>query len=331
MSDLVTSVPTSRASQTRPPRSTPSGEGLDRALPECSRVKIHPTILWGGVSCVGLYLLLWWSTLEHFVFVWSNDDNYTHGFLVPLISLYFAREASLDGPRPYRSALKLGLSLLAFSALVRYATIPLPIGILGDFAFVLGIAGLVAAVGGLNSLRQYGFPLFFLVFMIPLPVALYTMITQPLQLLVSKISSGMLNTIGIPVLCEGNTMTLPGDVKMFVAEACSGMRQLTGFLALTTAVAYLSPRPWWFRAVLIASSIPIAMTANIIRVILTGWIMYYIDPRYASGTFHTIEGLLMMGLGLGLLSAEIWLLNQVIVLDEAPPTDLARGGTAAQA
>ena len=331
MSDLASSVPASRASQTRSPRSSPSSQELDRGRSECSSVRIHPTILWGGLSCVGLYLVLWWSTLEHFVFVWSNDDNYTHGFLVPLISLYFAHEASREGLRPYRSGLKLGLCLLAFSALIRYATIPLPIGILGDFAFVLGIAGLVAALGGLNSLRQYGFPLFFLVFMIPLPVALYTMITQPLQLLVSKISSGMLNTIGIPVLCEGNTMTLPGDVKMFVAEACSGMRQLTGFLALTTAVAYLTPRPWWFRAILIASSIPIAMTANIIRVILTGWIMYHIDPKYASGAFHTVEGLLMMCLGLGLLSAEIWLLNQVIVLDEAPPGDPSHGAEPARA
>ena len=43
-------------------------------------------------------------------------------------------------------------------------------------------------------------------------------------------------------------MTLPGGVQMFVAEACSGMRQMTGFLALTAAVAYLTTRPGWYRA-----------------------------------------------------------------------------------
>ena len=99
-------------------------------------------------------------------------------------------------------------------------------------------------------------------------------------------------------------MTLPGGVRMFVAEACSGMRQLTGFLALTTAVAYLSGRPAWYRAIVIASSIPIAMTANVLRVALTGWIMYRLSPEYASGQFHTIEGLLMMAVGLGLLALE---------------------------
>ena len=61
----------------------------------------------------------------------------------------------------------------------------------------------------------------------------------------------------------------------------------------------------------VASAVPIAMTANIARVMLTGYIMYFVNPQYASGTFHTVEGLLMMGFGLLLLNAECWLLDQV--------------------
>jgi exosortase/archaeosortase family protein len=101
---------------------------------------------------------------------------------------------------------------------------------------------------------------------------------------------------------------------MFVAEACSGMRQLTGFLALTAAVAYLSARPWWYRGAILASAVPIAITANVARVILTGYIMYFVDPTYASGTFHTVEGLLMMAFGLSLLRGEYWVLDQVAAL-----------------
>ena len=123
---------------------------------------------------------------------------------------------------------------------------------------------------------------------IPLPIALYTMLASPLQLLVSQAASAVLNAIGVPVLCQGNLMTLPGGVRMFVAEACSGMRQLTGFLALTAAVAYLAPRPWWYRAVLVASAVPIAMIANVVRVVLTGLIMHHLDPKFATGSFHTI-------------------------------------------
>ena len=169
-------------------------------------------------------------------------------------------------------------------------------------------------------LKRYWFAFFFLLFMIPLPVALYARIASPLQLLVSQIATEVLNASGVPVLREGNMMTLPRGIRMFVAEACSGMRQLTGFLALTVAVAYLSVRPAWYRVTVVASAIPIAMTANVARVVLTGFIMHVFDPEFASGAYHTAEGLLMMGFGLSLLRAECWLMDLVVTLTRpAPP------------
>ena len=106
-------------------------------------------------------------------------------------------------------------------------------------------------------------------------------------------------------------MTLPGGLQMFVAEACSGMRQLTGFLALTAAVAYWNKRPAWYRVVIVTSALPIALSANIARVMLTGYIMHFVNPQFALGTYHTLEGLLMMGFGLLLLQAECWGLDQI--------------------
>lgn len=265
----------------------------------------------GAVGCVGMLALVFLPTLQHFAYVWSTDENYSHGFLVPLISLYFANEAARRGPVRVRSGVGIGVGLLVLSILGRLVTIVVPVGIIGDGAFLLGLAGICCLLFGTEALRRYWFALFFLVFMVPLPVALYAKIASPLQLMVSQVASVFLNTIGIPVLREGNLMTLPGGLRMFVAEACSGIRQLTGFLALTTAVAYLTARPLWYRGVLVASSIPIALTANVVRVMVTGMIMYHLDPQYASGTFHTFEGLLMMGLGLAMLGAECWLLNGV--------------------
>src|SRR5439155_2859842 len=125
----------------------------------------------------------------------------------------------------------------------------------------------------------------------------YARIASPLQMMVSQVAAAFMNATGIPVLREGNMMTLPGNVQMFVAEACSGMRQLTGFLALTAAVAYLSARPVWYRLAVVASAVPIAITANVARVILTGYIMYFVDEHYATGAYHTLEGLLMMAFG----------------------------------
>lgn len=270
--------------------------------------------LGGFVLGLGLLGTIFWLNLRHFVYVWTTDENYSHGFLVPLISLYFANRAAQRGPVAVRSGVGLGLGLLSLSMLGRLATVAVYVGIVGDLSFLLGLAGVIALLFGSDVLRRYGFSVFFLVFMIPLPVALYARIASPLQLMVSQIASVILNGTGVPVLCEGNLMTLPGDVKMFVAEACSGMRQLTGFLALTAAVAYLSERPAWYRLAVVATAIPIAMTANVARVTLTGYIMYDLNPQYASGAYHTAEGLLMMALGLSLLRLGCWTLDQIVAI-----------------
>lgn len=267
--------------------------------------------LLGSAGCLGLLGLIFQANLRHLIYMWSTDGNYSHGFLVPLISLYFANEAARRGSLTLRSGVGCGVTLIALAMLGRLATVLVPVGFVGDCAFLIGLAGVVALLAGRDALRRFGFALAFLAFMVPLPVQLYTTLASPLQLLISRAASEVLNLIGIPVLCEGNMMTLPGGVSMFVAEACSGMRQLTGFLALTTAVAYLARRPWWYRLVLVISSVPIAMTANVIRVVATGIIMERFDPKYAAGTFHTVEGLVLMGLGLALLAGECWMLNRL--------------------
>ncbi len=276
--------------------------------PEC-RVS-----LLGALAASALLALIFWSNLSHFLLSWSTDENYSHGFLVPFISLYFANLAAERGSVERRGGSGLGICLLTVALLLKLATVVIVVGTLGDLAFLIAIAGVTALIGGVEVLKRYGFAIGFLVFMVPLPVSLYAMIASPLQLLVSKVASIFLNATGVPVLTEGNMMTLPGGVQMFVAEACSGMRQLTGFLALTAAVAYLAERPGWYRASVVIAAVPIAMTANMARVTLTGYIMYYVNPAYASGTYHTVEGLLMLGFGLSLLRAFCWVLDQVIEL-----------------
>jgi exosortase len=271
------------------------------------------TLLGAGVS-LGLLGAVFWTNLRHFLLSWSTDQNYSHGFLVPLISLYLANLAAERGPVEVRGGARLGLALLAAGLTVKVATVIVVVGTLGDLALLVALAGVCALLAGTGSLRRYGFAIAFLVFMIPLPVALYALLASPLQRAVSLFASVVLNATGVPVLTEGNMMTLPGGVQMFVAEACSGMRQLTGFLALTAAVAYLAARPAWYRAAVIASAVPIAMTANMIRVVVTGYIMYFVNAQYASGTYHTLEGLLMLGFGLGLLRAVCWVMDQIALL-----------------
>jgi exosortase len=266
--------------------------------------------LFGGFACLALYGMLFRDSLWHFYYAWTTDDNYSHGFLVPFLSLYFANQVVQRGPVPMQSGVWLGGSLLGLAILGKPVTIPLPIPFLGDLALIVGLAGLFAILLGTAALKRYWFAFFFLVFMVPLPIALYSRLASPLQLLASQVASTVMNATGVPVLCEGNRMTLPGGVQMFVAEACSGMRQMTGFLALTAAVAYLTTHPGWYRAIVVMAALPIALTANVARVVLTGYIMHFVNPQYASGTYHTLEGILMMGFGLLLLNSLCSLLNQ---------------------
>ncbi len=266
----------------------------------------------GIVVCLVLFVRLFWDSFGHFYHHWTNDENYSHGFLVPLISLYFATQVFRRGAVPIRGGAKLGCLLFAVALAVRLFTVVVPIPFVADLALLIAMSGLFAVLFGSLALRRYWFAFFFLIFMIPLPVALYSMIASPLQLLASRVAATVMNASGVPVLREGNKMTLPGGTQLFVAEACSGVRQLTGFLALTTAVAYLSTRPIWYRVVVILSAFPIALSANIARVVLTGFVMHFLNPQYASGAFHTLEGLLMMGFGLLLLNLECWVLHQLI-------------------
>ena len=262
------------------------------------------------IVALGLLGLLFRDNLWHFYYAWTTDENYSHGFLVPLLSLYFANQVSNQGSVQIRGGVVLGGVLLGLATIGRLITIPLPIPFVGDIALLVGLAGIFALLLGRDVLRRYWFAFFFLIFMVPLPIAMYSRMASPLQLLASRFASTVMNTTGVPVLCEGNRITLPGGVQMFVAEACSGMRQMTGFLAPTTAVAYLTTRPWLYRLVVVLAAVPIAVTANVARIVLTGYIMHLVNPQYASGTYHTIEGILMMGFGLLLLNVLCWLLNR---------------------
>lgn len=290
----------------------------------------------GLFGSTALIFCLYWENLKHFTFVWSNDDNYSHGWLVAPLSLFFANQAAQKRVPPgvvRQSGAGLGLMLIMAGLIGRLISVFLPIGLVADGSMIACLAGVISLIYGRQTLIKYSFSVLFLLFMIPLPVALYTMLANPLQMIVSQFASSFMTLAGIPVLCEGNMMTLPGNIQMFVAEACSGMRQLTGFLALTAAVAYLSGRPIWYRLILILSAIPVAMIANIARVIVTGLIMYYVDPNYAKGAWHTVEGMALMIAGLALLQLEMLVLNSMMDLfavNSATPQITDRDKTAAE-
>ena len=88
--------------------------------------------------CLSMFTRIFRDNLGHFYYAWTTDENYSHGFLVPLISLYFANRIASSGPILIRGGGWLGSLLLVASLTLRLVTIPLPIPFLGDIAFLIG-------------------------------------------------------------------------------------------------------------------------------------------------------------------------------------------------
>ena len=119
----------------------------------------------------------------------------------------------------------------------------------------------------------------------------------------------MVNGVVIDLVYKGQQIEPP----LNVADACSGMRLLLAFVALGVAMAYLHYRPIWQRLVLLASTIPIAIFCNIVRVTTTGFIYVMIDKKYAVGIYHDMLGLAMLPLAFGLYGLLAWFMSSLFV------------------
>jgi exosortase len=138
--------------------------------------------------------------------------------------------------------------------------------------------------------------------MVPIPAIVFSQITFPLQILASKLSAWILPLFGVPVLREGNVITLP-SMPLEVAEACSGIRSLLSLTTLAIMYGYLMEKRVSVRIVLALASIPIAVIANGFRIVGTGLLVQYWDPDKAEGFFHLFSGWLIFVVSLLMLFA----------------------------
>src|SRR5438105_13560757 len=196
----------------------------------------HPA--WTPAAWFGALLLLCYApVLWSLAGQWSEDPDMGHGFLVPIIAGWVAwrkrHELAGLGTRPNWWGL----------ALVIFAAIQLSIAALGaEFflartAFIESVIGIVLLMGGTAWVRTLAFPLFLLFFMVPIPAIIYNRITFPLQILASQVAANVLSWLQIPVLPDGNVLEL-ADRKLFVVEACSGLRSLLSLSFLCLVYGY---------------------------------------------------------------------------------------------
>jgi exosortase len=257
---------------------------------------------WQGAALLLLIVWLYASILERLFLQWINDPNFSHGIFVPLFALFVLWQDRKKLAAIAAAPSWTGLPLVVLSLLM------LVLGVMGAEIFssrvslLVLLAGLIVLFKGWTLFRAVLFPWAFLFLMIPLPNLILQQVTFPLQLLASRLATGLLELVGVPVLRQGNMIVLAA-MPLDVAEACSGIRSLLTLVTLAIIYGYLMETRMWVRVVLVCSAVPIAVAANGFRIFGTGLLVQYWDPEKAEGFFHTFSGWLIFVVALILLFA----------------------------
>lgn len=271
-------------------------------------------------------LLAWFFRMELTITVnqWISDPSWSHGFLIPLFSLYFLHQnrAKIIGLQTRPSWLFGLLGLVLTLALYFFNKFYLKIAYGDLLLFIAALGATTLFVGGWKLIYYTWLPIGYLFFAVPLPHRLYMQITMPLRQLAASASAALLNVfphteaavrgVVIDVVYRGK----PLEPSLDVAEACSGMRLLMAFVALGVAMAYLHQRPIWQRLVLLASTVPIAILCNVVRVFVTAMIYIYWDPYYAQGIYHDLLGMLMLPLAFAFYGGIAWLMSNLFIEEQ---------------
>jgi exosortase D (VPLPA-CTERM-specific) len=223
------------------------------------------------------------------VSAWSNNEDYSYGFLIPLASAYllWEKRASLRDI-PLRSSwgmlplvfffVLLSLyGILGSSGNVSKPSIPILIILFTGFCF------------GIETVKRLILPLGFLFFMVPLPPPIEKYFGLYLKAVSTQMGGAFISLCNIPVNVSGNIIDL-GVMQLQVVDACNGMRYIFPLLALGTLYAHFFERVLWKRALCVLATIPLGVLFNALRIGITGVLTDWFGPTVAEGFFHDLSG-----------------------------------------
>lgn len=261
--------------------------------------------LWGlAVLLLGLVLHESLAEMGH---IWMGKEEYSHGFFIPIISVYliWVQRDKLTFAQDFKASL-LGIVILVLGLLLFLLGGLATIRTIQHYAFIVAVIGIFAAAFGKQGLKTAWVPLAFLVFMVPFPEFIINNMSSKLQLISSWLGVEFIRACDIMVYLEGNVIDL-GGYKLQVVEACSGLRYLFPLASLSFLCAYLFKGPVWQKILLFLSSVPLTIFMNSFRIGVIGLLVNSWGTEMAEGFLHDFEGWAVFLLCMVLLFMEMWL------------------------
>ena len=237
---------------------------------------------------------------------WWTLPEAGHGLLLAPVAVWLAWKSGIRQGAVGNVALGVGMLMLA--VVIRYMA-----GLAAELftmraSMVLAIGGLTVYYYGFRQLLHWWLPFLLACLALPLPELVTQAIALPLQFKASELGAALLRARDIPVLLTGNVIRIPGH-ELFVTEACSGLRSLTALLSLAVLMGGLMLRLPLARVLLVAVAIPIAILINGVRVFLTGFLVYFVDPALGTGFMHVTEGWLLFVISFTFIGGIAWLVT----------------------
>lgn len=270
--------------------------------------------VWPIVGLGGLLAWAYYPMLAVFADKWLNDPQYSHGLLVPIFSGYLLRQAWKSAPVTLSPMPILGCGLLVLVLGLRLVAGSLLFHQLDALSLLVALGAISLAAGGWPLLKRTGPAIAFLIFMIPLPYEMERNVGQPLKVAATVSSTFMLQTLGQPAIRDGN-LILIDEVRLGVVDACSGLKMMMTFAAFSTGAILLMRRSRFEKLMVLMGIIPIAVTANVLRITATGLSHVCFTNKATLEFLHDFHGWMMMPVGLALLGLEVWLLKSLVLSD----------------
>jgi exosortase len=284
--------------KTHSPRNASHRNGTAHRAPELPAEPVFSGIKAWQMAAAAAVLLAafswaYWPTLRQMVGQWVNEPDYSHGFLVVPLSIVFLWSRRGQLPHKEVRPSMYGASLLLVVAALRISAGAFYLSPLDGWTIPLWVAGSVWLLFGWPVLKWSLPAIVFLWFMIPIPYSAETWLSLPLQRVATKLSTASLIMLGQPAMAEGNTIWI-GEHQMFIEEACSGLRIFVGIFALAFAFALFSRWSWWQKGLALAAALPVAIVANVARVVTTALLYQLFSSEAAMHFSHDLSGFVMI-------------------------------------